>query len=516
MGMDAGPIKSHAKPEQFFSGFFITVLLFLSPARGQPPSELLEELLGGRDISCPGSADSATVPMRVIVTSAYHDLYFKQISDTGAAGRVKEKTALRRPSLHAELFLDRATWGVTVQGQAGTIRSQRHSSADNYDYSIDAPFNAMAGGGWLKTGRLRLSGMLGYDKGLSTVYSIDGSEYATDKLRAIPADPRFMHALTATCSMTSLHVGLYEKKQPLLSALGRIENTSSHNAIELPVAAADQEYGAFSTFRMGQDSCGMAMGYAQTSSDTGPALNSALPVKIAGSGWHCRIAAAATSIPLSPWLCIAWRSREMQLRGYDGNAPEPYCYLDSNRLIHTCFKTGFGLPWKLECGVFTESAMCHSVLHGRFDPYPFSAFTIFDPVKFRLDTLGIRYRSAGGTIGRAFSASTRDRITTRLTVAWVELEGSLATREYNFSFVIPRLINQRSWSIAHERRLLITPEALYSFRWNGLTCTGLLRQIIPLDIESFGGRGAANSGASAENRSVHGGTTVRVTVEYRL
>ena len=508
--MDAGPIKSHQKPESIFSGFFIVVLLLLSPAHGQPPSELLRELLWGRDVPCARGADSAATPLRAIVTAVYNDCYFDERVDTNASRKVLEKTGVYSPRFNAAIALNRASWGAMVQGQAGMISLERHSNAEEYDYSVGAPFNAVSGEGWLRMEPLHLLGMLGYDKGLPAAYAIDGKESFMERLRALPADPRFMHALSATYSITPLSFGLYEKKQPLLSALCRIENNQNHNAIELPVASADQEYGVFSTFRMGQDSCGMTIGYVTISSDTGPARNTAMPVTITGNGWRYRIDAAAASIPLSPWLCTAWHSREMQLRGYDGNAPDPYCHLDSTLFFHSRFETGFNLPWKLDNSIFVESAAFCSKRHGQFDPYPFSAFTIFDPVKYRLDTFGIQYRSAGATVERAFSMFRRDCAITRLTLAWFELEGSLVTREYDFSFLFPRLINPRSWSLADEHRFLVIPELLYSFRWAGLTCTGSLRQIIPIDIAKSGGHG----GVSSFRRTVRGGTTAKITIEY--
>jgi hypothetical protein len=514
--MDAGPIKSHAKPERIISGFFITLLLFLSPLPGQPPSDLMEELLWDRDLSRAGGADSVKPPMRAIVSSTYDDLYFNRISDTGRAGRVKEQSALSCPRLDAAFLLDRATWGCEAEGHAGGIRLDRRSDAEEYALSVNAPFNAVSGGGWVRLHDLSLSGDLGYDRGLSTPYTFDGKESATDRLLAILSDPRFMHSFSAAYSFPPFSFGLYEKRQPFLSALSRVEKQLNRSSIELPLASADQEFGAYETIRAGQDTCGIAIGVIRTTSDTGPAGNAALPIKIAGDGDFLTIDLAAQSLPGFPWMHLSWQRRTIQLRGYDGNAPVPYCYLDSNRFIHARFETGFTLPWKLNNSVFFESATLGSVIHGRFDPYPFSAFTIFDPVKYRLDTFGIRYRSAGAAVGRAFSAFRRGRALTRLTVAWLELEGSLATREYDFSYVIPRLINPRSWSLADEHRLLITPEAMYSFQWAGLICTGSLRQIIPLDIANIGKRGAANAGASSTKRSVRGGTTVRVSVEYRL
>jgi hypothetical protein len=509
--MDAGPTQRQIRPEKTFSGLFFAVLFLLAPAHGQPPSELLEELCRGRDLSDAHSVDSAAAPLRAIVAAEYNDWYFYRRVDTGASRKLLEQTKAYSPRINAALVIDRATWGVTMHGKAGVASFERSAYAEKYDYSVDAPFNAVSGEGWLQTGPLHLSGMLGYDKGLPVAYAIDGKKSAVERLQTLPADPRFMHALTVVFSLTPGHAGLYEKKQPFLSAVGRIESNTNHTAIELPLSTADQEYGAFSTFCMGQDSCGITVGHLTTSSDAGPAGNTALPVTIAGDGWRCGIAAATASIPVSPWLSFTWHSREMQLRGYDGNAPDPYSYLDRNRFIHSCFETGFNLPWKLENTVFFESATFYSKRYGRFDPYPFSAFTIFDPVKYRIDSAGFRYRSAGTSIGRAISVFRRDSAVTRCTVAWLELEGSLATREYDFSFVIPRLINPRFFSLAGEKRLLITPELHYSFRRFGLTCTGMLRQIIPINLAKSGGR---NRGAPSYRRTVRGGATAGCSVEY--
>jgi hypothetical protein len=207
-------------------------------------------------------------------------------------------------------------------------------------------------------------------------------------------------------------------------------------------------------------------------------------------------------------------SLPVKIRGYDYSDTVPFGWLDSNRVLFVKGQVSASIPWNVRAGLFGEYCKGGSKIFGRFDPYLFSPFSIFDPVKYRIDTIDIKYSAAGVFLERSFGVFRRDSIGAVLGMSYICSSGSMDTREYDFTYLFPRLINPQTLTLLDDELLLLVPEVRYTFLLRRFSCTVALRQLIPISLKRGGGQGGASAGPPV-SRSVRGGTTVRVEAEYR-
>ena len=318
-------------------------------------------------------------------------------------------------------------------------------------------------------------------------------------------------ALVAT--LPGMSLTLYETKHPLVNACARIERVSNRAFVEIPLAAVTEEAGAKAEISAGRNNSAFTCAYRAMSSDTSITGENILPAGLSGQGLRSGFRLSLGGVPFAPAAEINCLSLRLKIRGYDYEAIDPYCYLDSSTMLFMNGCITADAPWKLRAGLFGEYLTGTSKNFGRFDPYLFSGFTIFDPVKYRIDTVAMSYHAVGFFLERSFGVFRRDSTGATLTASYIRSSGFINTREYDFTYFFPRLINPQTYGLADEKLVLLAPEVRYTFLLRRFSCTAALRQLVPISLKGGGGGGQA--GATATSQSIRGGTAVRVDAAYR-
>jgi hypothetical protein len=510
--------QQFGKPEFLFSGFFVflAITAFAGMA-GQPPSALVSELL--QDMSdqaapVPERQDTAVSSTRVFISGVYHDLYRRVVTERGGSGAVLDKIEACSPQAGAGVIMERKYWGASACLRTGMVEA--HWSGRDRDYPVDAaaPLKNLSVAGWAANRQGRIFAGFGYDAGLPLDYRGFSNEALFDTKGTVFQDPRFAHLVGGTLFARNLSLTLYETKRPLLNASARVERQSNRAFVEIPLSAVLQEVGAKAEISARRNHSAFTCAYRAISSDTAIAGEHILPAGLSGSGLRSGFRLSLGSVRFAPAAEINSWSLRLKARGYDYSDSVPYCWLDSNSVLFVNGQVSADAPWKLRAGLFGECLAGTTRLFGRFDPYVFSQFTFFDPVKYRLDTVDLRYRAVGFFLERCFGAFRRDSAGATISVSYVHSSGFMNTREYDFTFIFPRLINPQTHAFLDEEQLLFAPEVRYALLLRNFSYTVTLRQLIPVSLNGGGGEGGVPDETSV-SQSVRGGTTIRVMAEYR-
>jgi hypothetical protein len=513
--MEAGKPAKKGRPGSMLSGLFLSCILLRSAPCAMPVSEFLHELQGVPKERQKTYSDAPdTTVWRLSVSAAYHDLYRSRITDTTAAHSLIEQTAISVPRMQATLSYDRPAWGCSAYGYATGTTMEWVDNRGGYSVAASSLFQQIGASGWIRIRKMVFTGTIGYDNGPDTRSTWKNHTSLSGKILSALNDPHIVNTLALHLVSLPFVVSLYEKRSCFQNISGGITKQSNRSRIDLPLCAASQEFGVRTALRLHEDTCGLHAAWITTESAAGAGNGTDLPSKITANGFYGHAGCIGSTLPLSPWLSFSSWIHGFGICGFDVNGTDTYFALDSNGYYGTLFKAGIHLPLKVIFGAFRERFSLHSDLHGQFDPYPFSAYSIFDPVKYRLDTLAVACRAHGIVVEREFILPRKNRLHVSLWTSYIRLYGTMQTREWDFSFLIPRLINPRETSLADEKRLLLIPQLHYTIGWHRMVFAGSLRQIIPIDLHDIAKDGGRKDAPAATKRTMRGGITAGVTVDY--
>lgn len=509
------------RPEPIRSGLLVFLATFLlNDVSAQLPSSIVPEVLGNppdlvRQAARTHDTDANSVT-RLFCSGGYHDLFRKKVTETHGSKSLLDRTALYSATGDAGIALDRPGWGASARLRTGKMDGSWQEHDNDYDISGKVSLSTIKSAGWVENRFCRLLLGLGYDPGLSFDHKDMNSGSFIDKSKSLLQDRRLSHFVSGTAYYRNSYLVLFETKHPLVEGWTRIENKSNLAAIEIPLASGNRESG----FELGVDFGDNKLGFRYTanaiSSDSSFSGRSLLPASLAGNGYRRGIFADLPFLPFKPkGECNLYRY-SLNMRGYDYTDTSRYMYLDGNDLVFAQGQLSVKTPWNIDAGFFGEYGSLNSNKIGRLDPYVFSSFAIFDPTKYRIDTIWAEFQAAGFFLDRGFRPFSRDSMRTSLSMAYVTFEGSLRTRDIVFiSGFIPDLVNPRFFDLSLFEMILLTPGISYTFKGKTISWEIGLKQLIPIEL-SHRGKSSGNPSPDAIKQTLWGGTTVKTGIEYYL
>lgn len=524
--------RRYGKPGFFSSGFFFLLLMVTLAGRADlRPSEMLTGLLwDSPDLLTRCTAPSGAMPStKVFISGAYNDLYRSLVTEKSGSREELDKKEAYSLQGNTGLIVERKSWGASASVRTGMIEA--HLLGRDRKYAVDArvPLNNLTVTGWAAVDgkaffkgvsrpdwagnlRARLVVGLGYDAGLPLDYRGFSNSSLIDSIETVLHDPRFAHYIGGTLSAWNISLTVYETKHPFINASARVERQSNHAFVEIPLAAVTREAGAKAEISAGRNHSVLTGALVNMSSDTAISGENILPAGCAGKGRRYGFSVSLGDVRFAPAAEINLMAHRLKIRGYDYSDTAAYSWLDSNAMLFVNGQASADVPWKLRAGLFGEYLAGTNKKFGRFDPYIVSSFTIFDPKKYRIDTVDIRYHAVGFFLERSFGVFRRDSAGAAIAMSYIRTRGFLNTREYDFTNIFPKLINPQTYGLVDEELLLFAPEVRYTFLLQRFSCTAALRQLLPVSLKKGGGGGQGP--APATTRSVRGGTTIRVNAEY--
>ncbi len=160
-----------------------------------------------------------------------------------------------------------------------------------------------------------------------------------------------------------------------------------------------------------------------------------------------------------------------------------------------------------------EHFSLYNTASGRFDPYLFSNMSLFMPDKYKVDSSVVSYYSYGMFGEKQANVRPWWHLDAILSISRVKAISFASTREYDFSQIIPRLINPTKTVFIDQDAALIIMRITNGFDIDKATVSAHIQQALPIDLKpkkNINGPPAGNN----IKMSIRGGTRYGIGVGY--
>ena len=253
--------------------------------------------------------------------------------------------------------------------------------------------------------------------------------------------------------------------------------------------------------------CGLAI-----RSDTAGAGNSLLSTVLDGGGRTIDGAAKADSLPAAPRISFFASALSWKAAGYDGG--NRYATIDTCDFSAYGGEASVAPVWRIRAGVFIEMIDSRNKNHGLFDPFPFSSLTFFKQDKYRIDSLGALVNNWGFFLSRDFPFLSRHCVSLDAAVSHCVIAASADTRTYDFTYLLPRLINPQKYRLIDKDLYLVRLSLGYAFTWGNLAANLGAIQYVPVEKQAVSSHPQGAAPPSNEKTTMYGGTLYSASLSY--
>ena len=206
-----------------------------------------------------------------------------------------------------------------------------------------------------------------------------------------------------------------------------------------------------------------------------------------------------------------------QIRGFDGAGGALFFNLDQTAVYATAASLAISPRGKFEAGITAELFSFRNTASGRLDPFLFSNMSLFMPDKYKIDSLVSAYASYGIFGRKTLRPRPWWHCDGLVSVSRIKLQAYANTREFDFSNLIPRLIDLQRSDFLDEDYILGIIRIGNEISFRKATVTVAIQQAIPVNLKS-GNAGNINAAPSegSVKRSIRGGTRYCIGVVYDL
>jgi hypothetical protein len=444
---------------------------------------------------------------------AYNNFFHAREVDAKASRNVLSDRTADADCFSGSMTIKRAHWAV--------MPSWEYTSGDVRSVTAGDPFRYT---GTLFLEKTRLAGWAGY-KNVMVVAGIGFNFFDTsdnryrNRIEILPSrletfGPnvfRYDYLFAIGGSRKTYFASAYIKKTSLPAAHGRIQNAASGAAADFWLAAQRKTYGCYAAAQRPFFTATIDAGYSEIFSDTGLLTDAALPVTVSARALHGALRVRFPLVALRPELTLTAASAHPRLRAFDQPGGPYFFRADSNAAYAASGELSGSVPGGITTGLCAEYFSFGNIISGLLDPYLFSNMSVFDPKKYKIDSLRARYWSYGAFVARKQKLFPWWELDAALTAVRASARSCIRTRTYDFTYIIPVLTDPRKIVLIDEDYLLFVLAISTSVRYHGVTFGVNAQQAIPIGLKK--GRGGAGPGpGAATKKSVGGGTRIEVRV----
>ncbi len=297
------------------------------------------------------------------------------------------------------------------------------------------------------------------------------------------------------------------------ASVNKITQLSNDNFRSMPLAAAAREFSLGAQRRWPRITAGLAAELQMLESDRLMVSDNSLPNDM---DMVMRTITTDGSVEMGK-ACADWQAWYRSGGGYLAGYSDRFNYLlvDSASARTVGGIAHLHLPLQIHTGVFGEYWKAEAPT-GFIHMSPFSAWTIFDPVKYRLHDMRLRAYEAGAMMRRPFSLGSHNQLIPDVSFSYVKARARLERDERQLVVWIPIYVNDTTITAFDVRGYVLGAMLAHTLTIRRVSLTTRVRQRIPfLEYRHKEGVSAGEDpteGAAVEHR--YGGTEYRLTVTY--
>jgi hypothetical protein len=279
-------------------------------------------------------------------------------------------------------------------------------------------------------------------------------------------------------NVKAFSVGFFAERSPVLASLARIETLSSGAGRAFPLSLIRTQFLCPVSFAFPSVTLGITPGFSRLASDTTPNPAEKLNSVVSAHDASVFLWAKTTQSPLPVSFECSVRKWRLGIAGYDGTTM--YATIDNGKILDGWAEAAVELPHLIRAGIFGELTD-GNVPQGYFEAFPFTSWTIFDPVHYKISRLWAVFHEAG------LFADARCRF-----LRFSEIEGGadcsfdyaqfvLGTRERKIEILIPYYTGESV--VSSEVKMIVLKLRLgYAFSCEKYSLRIQVRQLIPWRI----------------------------------
>ena len=443
----------------------------------------------GTDLSGMSNEAQDTVPATIVYGGiAYNDLFHKKTLYTDRDPSLKDVTIAESPYSSLSLLFRRPHWGIAPSLCLTRTYVRAESVPGNYDLTLQQNRDNAGIALWGDLLGLRAGVRMRYLPVSHDVNTLFHLGWRSDHVTA------GIYAATSTLAHLKMIV------------------TQAGAPLSVSLHALCDEAGGIASFKTRFVSarlhvCGLAI-----RSDTAGTGISSLATVLDGGGRMIDGLARADSLPAAPRISFCASTLSWKAAGYDGG--NRYATIDTCDFSAYGGEASVAPVWRIRAGVFIEMVDSRNKNHGLFDPFPFSSLTFFKQDKYRIDSLRALVNNWGFFLSRDFPFLSRHCVSLDAAVSHCVIAASADTRTYDFTYLLPRLINPQKYRLADKELYLVRLSLGYAFTWGNLTANLGATQYVPVEKQAVSSHPQGAAPPSNEKTTMYGGTLYSASLSY--
>jgi hypothetical protein len=411
----------------------------LAQQSGRCSSSLLSDIqpllfqTPGRDSSAAGS-DSG-IGGRISYWGSMFDIVQDRTKDqTGTVSSVSSNAA----SAGASVTLWRKPWTLNAWWDYDGMTLSWSDRSDDLRADAQSTLNEGGIGIGYKSGRLRT---------YMTVLIAPGNADGHAKLSISRA---FGESCSLFWNFNSCSVGIFADRRPVLASLLRIETESSGAGRAFPLYWVRTQAGLPLSFTCRSMTAGITPGFSRLISDTTARPPEKLNTVLDASGPFLQLRAESRPATLPVSVECLLQKWYLDATGYDGTTM--YATLDNGEIIDGRAECAALFPHRIRAGCFGELAD-GKIPQGYFEAFPFTSWTLFDPVHYKITKLSAVYHEAGLFAEGSVRLGHVSEIQGGADCSFLYGKFVFATRERKIEILIPYYTDESV--ISNEKKLIM-------------------------------------------------------------
>jgi hypothetical protein len=375
------------------------------------------------------------------------------------------------------------------------------------DFAAEESYKTQAGMAAEKAG---ISGWYQYKTvSLSLRFGVDlGDKTSLKNIHRKDVDEDYSAMLTLRINRAMISV--YSTSEVFSDMNLTVSNTNDSVSITSKIHARYMTFGSLCQLQYPGLYMDCSIDYSSLKSDTQSISSNILPTVINTDIIHAKLKAEWNKSIIKPYFKAKISIAHPAFSGYDKTGGTRYFYLDKNSALLTNAEIGGKWLLDIKSGLTAEYMNLSNNKAGRFDPYMFSSMTFFVPTKYKIDSLKAKYMSLGMFVEREQPVYRWWQLYEFLSVSRLKVQSTVHTREYDFTYIIARLINPQTVTLFDEDIILFILNLHNNFSLDSKSSIMVgIQQAIPLSIKNGNistGSGEASGGSNSSFLSVRGGT----------